>query len=83
MIFLLIFSFIYKNCLEIQQPNSTKKQRKSIQKRHMNDIKVFLMKKKKGHKRHKKLNEDEKQRLVEYRKIILKSRKTLHGNRVI
>ena len=49
----------------------------------MNDIKVFLMKKKKGHTRHKKLNEDEKQRLVEYRKIILKSRKTLHGNRVI
>ena len=49
----------------------------------MNDSEVFPMKKKKGHKRYKNLHEDEKQRLVEYRKIILKSRKTLHGNRVI
>ena len=73
---MLFINFFYNNickCLKLYQLNIIKKINKNYNKNLMKDIKIFLKKKKKkkqqyGLERYKNLSEDEKQKLVEYRK---------------
>ena len=61
--------------------NIIKKVKKDYKKKLIKDIKVFLKKKKKkredGRERYKNLVEDEKQKLVEYRKKYYRMRKNV------
>ena len=62
----------------MHQPNIINKNKERIIKKPVKGIKIFLKKKKNnkyGCKRYKNLSEGEKQKLVEYRKILYKPQK--------